>query len=92
MQLTESGFRGTNACVPRFFQRRLEFPLFRWLGFRTPRLRHRKHFTSLGMTWGRSANNAPADHFREGLRVLKDPVIQHVSFFQALLELAITLE
>ena len=32
MRLTDREFRGMNNAVRRFFQRRLEFPVFRWLG------------------------------------------------------------
>lgn len=32
MRLTDSEFRGMNTRIRRFFQRRLEFPVFRWLG------------------------------------------------------------
>ena len=32
MRLTTSEFRGMNTGIRRFFQRRLEFPAFRWLG------------------------------------------------------------
>ena len=32
MRLTDSAFRGMNSGIRRFFQRRLEFPVFRWLG------------------------------------------------------------
>jgi ubiquinone/menaquinone biosynthesis C-methylase UbiE len=34
MRLTDREFRGMNNAVRRFFQRRLEFPVFRWLGLR----------------------------------------------------------
>jgi ubiquinone/menaquinone biosynthesis C-methylase UbiE len=32
MRLTESEFRGMNTGIRRFFQRRMELPVFRWLG------------------------------------------------------------
>jgi len=32
MRLTESEFRGVNTGIRRFFQRRMELPVFRWLG------------------------------------------------------------
>ena len=32
MRLTDSEFRGTSTCVGCLFQRRLGFPMFRWLG------------------------------------------------------------
>ncbi len=32
MRLTDSEFRGMNTGIRRFFQRRLEYPVFRWLG------------------------------------------------------------
>ena len=32
MRLTESEFRGMNTGIRRFFQLRMELPVFRWLG------------------------------------------------------------
>jgi len=34
MRLTDSEFRGMNNAVRRFFQRRVEYPVFRWLGLK----------------------------------------------------------